>query len=108
MFMTDVKSESCRSHWMQYENNTNKKIATIGGAKHESHNTPICVGAATLANGTNGGHRKCALPNSIFQDGFDLKVLLCLVKSPCGDSIDNDGDLGSWDVLFLNFKPIVL
>jgi hypothetical protein len=23
------------------------------------------------------------------------------VKSPCGDSIDNNGDLGSWDVLYL-------
>jgi hypothetical protein len=25
-----------------------------------------------------GGHRKCALPNYNFHDGFDLKVLVCL------------------------------
>jgi hypothetical protein len=25
-------------------------------------------------------------------DGFDLIVLLCLVRSPCGDSIDIGGD----------------
>jgi hypothetical protein len=34
-------------------------------------------------------------------DLIALKVLLCLVKSPCGDSIDSNGDLGSWDVFYL-------
>jgi hypothetical protein len=33
-------------------------------------------------------------------DGFDLKVLLCLVKSPFGDSIDSGNDFSSWDLLY--------
>jgi hypothetical protein len=51
---------------------------------------------------TSGGHRKCALPKSSFHDGFDFKVLLCLLlKSPCGDSIDNGGDFGLMRLFYL-------
>jgi hypothetical protein len=53
-----------------------------------------------------GGHRKCALPNSNFHDGFDLKFLLCFVKSPCGDSmIDNGGDFRLMGFALLNLFP---
>jgi hypothetical protein len=49
----------------------------------------------------SGGHRKCASPNSNFHDGF-VKVLLCLVKSPGDNSIDNGGDFGLMGFVLFN------
>jgi hypothetical protein len=65
---------------------------------------PSCRCEFNLQQPTGGGHMKCALPNSHSNDGFDLKVVLCLVKSPCcGDSIDNGGDFGLMGFVFLIF-----
>jgi hypothetical protein len=62
----------------------------------------LLQGARCTAFWSPGGHRKCALPNSNFHHGLELKVLLCLVKSQCGDSIDNGGDFMLMGFALLN------